>query len=93
MSVQSTVNSLLGNIESATMSVVNAIAPTGEAENGKNENKSANQDNKTQNAYATGNAMASTLATQRVQSEQEKRKAQIEALQKAMQNIYGGGNA
>ena len=45
------------------------------------------------NAFSTGNDMASKIATQRVQSEQEKRKAQMEALQKAFQNIgMGGGN-
>lgn len=42
------------------------------------------------NAFSAGNQMASTLATQRVQSEQEKRKAQIEALKQAMGRI--GGN-
>ena len=45
------------------------------------------------NAFSAGNDMASTVATQRVQSEQEKRKAQMEALQKAFKNIgMGGGN-
>lgn len=45
------------------------------------------------NAFSAGNDMASKIATQRVQSEQEKRKAQMEALQKAFQNIgMGGGN-
>lgn len=42
------------------------------------------------NAFSAGNDMASKLATQRVQSEQEKRKAQMEALQKAMGRM--GGN-
>ena len=44
------------------------------------------------NAFSAGNDMASKIATQRVQSEQEKRKAQMEALQKAFQNIGMGGN-
>ena len=44
------------------------------------------------NAFSAGNDMASKLATQRVQSEQEKRKAQMEALQKAFKNIGMGGN-
>ena len=45
------------------------------------------------NAFSAGNDMASKIATQRVQSEQEKRKAQMEALQKAFKNIgMGGGN-
>lgn len=45
------------------------------------------------NAFSAGNDMASKLATQRVQSEQEKRKAQMETLQKAFKNIgMGGGN-
>ena len=44
------------------------------------------------NAFAAGNDMASKIATQRVQSEQEKRKAQMEALQKAFKNIGMGGN-
>lgn len=45
------------------------------------------------NPYSAGDQMASTLATQRVQSEQEKRKAQMERLQKAFKNIgMGGGN-
>ena len=43
------------------------------------------------NPYAAGNAMAGTLATQRVQSEQEKRKSQMESLQKAFKNIGMGG--
>ena len=43
------------------------------------------------NAFSAGNDMASTIATQRVQSEQEKRKAQKERLQKAFQNIGMGG--
>lgn len=44
------------------------------------------------NAFSAGNDMASKIATQRVQSEQEKRKAQMEALQKALKNIGMGGN-
>ena len=45
------------------------------------------------NAFSAGNDMASKIATQRVQSEQEKRKAQMEALQEAFKNIgMGGGN-
>ena len=45
------------------------------------------------NPYSAGGDMASKIATQRVQSEQEKRKAQMEALQKAFKNIgMGGGN-
>ena len=45
------------------------------------------------NAFLAGNDVASKIATQRVQSEQEKRKAQMEALQKAFKNIgMGGGN-
>ena len=45
------------------------------------------------NAFTAGNDMASKIATQRVQSEQEKRKAQMDALQKAFKNIgMGGGN-
>ena len=45
------------------------------------------------NAFSAGNDMASTIATQRVQSEQEKRKATMENLQKAFKNIgMGGGN-
>ena len=45
------------------------------------------------NAFSAGNDVASKIATQRVQSEQEKRKAQMEALQKAFTNIgMGGGN-
>ena len=43
------------------------------------------------NAFSAGNDMASKIATQRVQSEQEKRKAQMEALQKAFNNIGMGG--
>ena len=43
------------------------------------------------NAFSAGNDVASKIATQRVQSEQEKRKAQMEALQKAFQNIGMGG--
>ena len=44
------------------------------------------------NAFSAGNDMASKIATQRVQSEQEKRKAQMDALQKAFKNIGMGGN-
>ena len=45
------------------------------------------------NPYSTGDQMAGTMATQRVQSEQEKRKATMERLQKAFKNIgMGGGN-
>ena len=44
------------------------------------------------NAFLAGNDVASKIATQRVQSEQEKRKAQMEALQKAFKNIGMGGN-
>lgn len=44
------------------------------------------------NAFSAGNDMASKIATQRVQSEQEKRKAQMENLQKAFKNIGMGGN-
>ena len=44
------------------------------------------------NAFSAGNDMASKIATQRVQSEQEKRKAQMDALQKAFQNIGMGGD-
>ena len=45
------------------------------------------------NAYAAGNAMASNMAQQRVDAEREKRINQVEALQKAFNNIgMGGGN-
>ena len=45
------------------------------------------------NPYTAANEGAGILATQRVQSEQEKRKATMERLQKAFQNIgMGGGN-
>ena len=44
------------------------------------------------NPYSAANDMAGTIATQRVQSEQEKRKAQMERLQKAFQNIGMGGD-
>ena len=45
------------------------------------------------NPYSAGDDMASTIATQRVQSAQELRKAQMERLQKAFKNIgMGGGN-
>lgn len=45
------------------------------------------------NPYTAANEGAGILATQRVQSEQEKRKATMERLQKAFKNIgMGGGN-
>lgn len=45
------------------------------------------------NVFSAANEGAGIIATQRVQSEQEKRKAQMEALQKAFKNIgMGGGN-
>lgn len=44
------------------------------------------------NPYTAANDMASKISTQRVQSEQEKRKAQMDALQKALKNIGMGGN-
>ena len=45
------------------------------------------------NPYAAGNAMASNVAQQRVDAERQKRTNQVEALQKAFQNIgMGGGN-
>ena len=44
------------------------------------------------NAFSAGNDVASKIATQRVQSEQEKRKAQMEEKKKAFQNIGMGGN-
>ena len=44
------------------------------------------------NPYAAANGMASTVATQRVQSAQELRKSQMERLQKAFQNIGMGGD-
>ena len=44
------------------------------------------------NPYSVGDQMAGTMATQRVQSEQEKRKSQMENLQKAFKNIGMGGN-
>ena len=44
------------------------------------------------NPYSAANDTAGTVATQRVQSEQEKRKATMERLQKAFQNIGMGGN-
>ena len=44
------------------------------------------------NPYSAGSDMASTVATQRVQSAQELRKAQMDALQKAFKNIGMGGN-
>ena len=43
------------------------------------------------NAYAAGNAMASTVAQQRVDAERQKRVNQVEALQKAFKNIGMGG--
>ena len=43
------------------------------------------------NAYAAGNAMASNVAQQRVDAERQKRVNQVEALQKAFQNIGMGG--
>ena len=43
------------------------------------------------NPYSAGGDMASTVATQRVQSAQELRKSQMERLQKAFQNIGMGG--
>ena len=46
-----------------------------------------------ENPYTAGDVGAGILATQRVQSEQEKRKATMENLQKAFKNIgMGGGN-
>ena len=47
------------------------------------------------NPYTEANDVASTIATQRVQSEQDNKKkikAQMEALQKALKNIGMGGN-
>ena len=44
------------------------------------------------NPYSAGGDMASTVATQRVQSAQELRKSQMERLQKAFKNIGMGGN-
>ena len=45
------------------------------------------------NPYSVGDQMAGTTATQRVQSKREKRKSQMENLQKAFNNIgMGGGN-
>ena len=43
------------------------------------------------NPYSAGGDMASTVATQRVQSAQDLRKSQMERLQKAFQNIGMGG--
>ena len=43
------------------------------------------------NAYAAGNAMASNVAQQRVDAERQKRVTQVEALQKAFNNIGMGG--
>ena len=43
------------------------------------------------NPYSVGDQMAGTMATQRVQSEQEKIKSQMENLQKAFKNIGMGG--
>ena len=44
------------------------------------------------NPYSAANGMGDIMATQRVQSEQEKIKAQMERLQKAFKNIGMGGN-
>ena len=45
------------------------------------------------NPYSAGDQMAGTMSTQRVQSRREKRKSQMENLQKAFKNIgMGGGN-
>lgn len=45
------------------------------------------------NVFSAANEGAGIIATQRVQSEQEKRKATMENLQKAFKNIgMGGGN-
>lgn len=44
------------------------------------------------NVFSAANEGAGIIATQRVQSEQEKRKAQMENLQKAFKNIGMGGN-
>lgn len=55
--------------------------------------KDAASDFLSYNPYSAGGDMAGTVATQRVQSAQELRKAQMERLQKAFQNIgMGGGN-
>ena len=55
--------------------------------------KDAASDFLSYNPYSAGDQMAGTMATQRVQSEQEKIKSQMENLQKAFQNIgMGGGN-
>ena len=43
------------------------------------------------NPYSVAGGMASTVATQRVQSAQELRKSQMENLQKAFKNIGMGG--
>ena len=43
------------------------------------------------NPYSAGGDMASTVATQRVQSAQDLRKSQMERLQKAFHNIGMGG--
>ena len=43
------------------------------------------------NAYAAGNAMASNVAQQRVDAERQKRVNEVEALQKAFNNIGMGG--
>ena len=44
------------------------------------------------NPYSAANEGAGIIATQRVQSEQEKRKATMERLQEAFKNIGMGGN-
>ena len=53
--------------------------------------KDAASDFLSYNPYSAGGDMASTVATQRVQSVQELRKSQMERLQKAFQNIGMGG--
>ena len=54
--------------------------------------KDAASDFLSYNPYSAGGDMASTVATQRVQSAQELRKSQMERLQKAFQNIGMGGD-
>ena len=62
-------------------------------ENGPVSMQGAASDFISYNPYSAGDDMASTIATQRVQSAQELRKSQVEALQKAFKNIgMGGGN-
>ena len=62
-------------------------------ENGPVSMQDAASDFISYNPYSAGDDMASTIATQRVQSAQELRKSQVEALQKAFKNIgMGGGN-